>query len=98
MPTTVLAGSGWLRTAFASSTADYEITLRRPDTAGAPSFAEGVLRAEVTIMIEARAARRATLVLASERSAPIEIRDLTPAGLTFRLLHPERLSREKDGR
>jgi len=85
MTATIVRGDGWLRTlGFGSSTARYEITIRRPDgAASARAAAHGVLKAEVATMIEARSARRAVLVLESGRSLAIEVRDLTPAGLEF---------------
>lgn len=81
-----LEGSGWLRTrGWGSSTAVYEIELRRQE--GGPGIAaDGTLRAEVAIMIEARSARRAVLVLASGEAIAIEIVDMTPAGLVFHVV------------
>ncbi|QIB32380.1 hypothetical protein [Ancylobacter pratisalsi] len=85
MTATIVKGEGWLRTlGFGSSTARYEITIRRPAGAGSSqATADGVLRAEVATMIEARSAQRAVLVLESGRSVAIVIKDLTPAGLVF---------------
>lgn len=81
-----LEGSGWLRTrGWGSSTAVYEIDLRWQE-GGAGVAASGTLRSEVAIMIEARSARRAVLVLASGDAVAIEIVDMTPAGLIFHVV------------
>lgn len=94
MTATIVRGDGWLRTrGFGSSTARYEITVRRPGGEGSSqASADGVLRAEVATMVEARNARRAVLVLESGRSVSIEIKDLTPAGLVFAVPSDTQLS------
>lgn len=75
-------GRGWLRTSTSgSSTAVYRFSLTRDP---GRSVAEGEVRAELTQMVEARAVRRATLVLESGRWMPIEALDLGTEGLKFR--------------
>ncbi|MBS9478911.1 hypothetical protein [Ancylobacter radicis] len=77
-------GRGWLRTSnFGSSTASYQFSIR---TENGVLVAEGEVRGELTQMVEARAARRATLVLDNDRWMPIEALDLTADGLKFRSL------------
>ncbi|MCS0493468.1 hypothetical protein NVS89_00030 [Ancylobacter sp. MQZ15Z-1] len=84
MTATIVKGDGWLRTlGFGSSTASYEITVRRSGADEAASSADGVLTAEVGTMVEARHARRAVLVLEDGRSVGIDIGDLTASGLAF---------------
>lgn len=75
-------GRGWLRTSTSgSSTAIYRFDVERREER---LVATGDVRAELTQMVEARGARRATLVLESGRWMPIEVLDMTAEGLKFR--------------
>lgn len=91
MSVACVKGSGWLRTSFASSTARYEIRMREGQEEAWTTPADGVLQAELAIMVEALASGVATLVLDTEHSVRVSIRDLTPAGLSFDVIEFRRL-------
>ncbi|WAC27168.1 hypothetical protein [Ancylobacter sp. SL191] len=80
--TRTFKGRGWLRTSMSgSSTASYSYVL---DHVHESRVATGDVRAELAQMVEARSARRATLVLESGRWMPIEVLDMSAEGLKFR--------------
>jgi hypothetical protein len=84
-----LAGAGWLRTrASGASTATYEISIwRRIRGPNAGEFVgKGVLRAEITMLIEARIAGRAALILADGESIAIEITGISGNEANFTIV------------
>ncbi|MCS0501399.1 hypothetical protein [Ancylobacter mangrovi] len=91
MPTTVLAGTGWLRTTYADSPANYEIELHTAAGGRELPSADGTLSADVALMIEARSRGSATLVLETERVLRIRILDASQMGLAFRVIDVDRL-------
>lgn len=88
-----IKGQGWLRTlAAGASTASYHFTLKSENGV---LFAHGEIKAELTQMVEARAARRATLVLSGGRWMPIEVVDLAAGSLAFRSVGDVSFLRDK---
>lgn len=83
MSTTVISGHGWLRTAgLGASTACYHLT---QTAAGI----DGEVQAEMSTMIEAAGARRATLVLESGRAVRVDVLRCSPAGLAVHVIEGE---------
>lgn len=84
-----LAGAGWLRTrASGSSTARYALDIWRRITGpeAGEMVGEGTLQAEMTMLIEARVAGRAVLVLTSGEPVAIEIDTISGAVAGFRVV------------
>jgi hypothetical protein len=80
-----IAGNGWLRTALGSTTAAYSIQLQGDDPAAPGASAQGYLIADVSLMVEAQAAGRATLVLENGHSVAVRVMELAPDGLKVRI-------------
>lgn len=76
-------GRGWLRVpAYGSTTATYEMEIAC-DAHGVAIEARGVLRADISMMIEARAGGRASLVLDNGQWLSINVLMVSTAELTF---------------
>lgn len=84
-----LAGAGWLRTrASGSSTASYHLDIWRcvsgPEAGSL--ICEGTIRAEAFMLIEARSAGRAVLVLTNGEPVAVEIGQGTNEEADFRVI------------
>lgn len=76
-------GRGWLRVpAYGSTTATYDIEIEC-DAHGVAIEARGVLRADISMMIEARACGRASLVLENGQWLSIDVLFVSAAELSF---------------
>jgi len=83
-----IAGRGWLRTTLGSSTASYSLRLKDADSISPEMSAEGLLRADITMMVEAQEGGRATLVLENGRGVAVRVLELAPEGLRVRVDEP----------
>jgi len=83
----LLAGAGWLRAInFGSSTAEYQLSVRRGDAGHGELIAHGTLGSDVATMIEVQSAGRGVLVLANGEAVTIALTRSGPGRADFTVI------------